>query len=107
MNNRELLEMAAKSADMKCVWSDEYNTMYFPGLESMGVWNPIDSDGDAFRLLCALGMALAVQYGEISVGSNYKYGIIVTERFEDYQNDKHAATRLAIVKCAAEIGRAM
>jgi len=101
MNDRELLELAAKAAGMPhsdSQWS-EYDAEYVP-------WNPLDDDGDALRL--AVGLALWIFTPDID---DFKVHVrrrddkeTVAEKVLD---DPYAATRRAIVRAAAEIGRNM
>lgn len=108
MNNRELLEMAAKAAgkdnyrwhhedqamamynnSMGCWYTDRHGEKYY--------WNPLTDDGDAFRL--ASKLLMTVEFGNSLV--------LHPVEIMGLGTDALAATRLAIVKCAAEIGRAM
>jgi hypothetical protein len=69
----------------------------------MSHWNPITDDGDALRLAVRLKFDIDIYYGEIASG----------EEGERHQTligndaDPYAATRRAIVRAAAEIGRNM
>jgi len=102
MNDRELLELAAKAAGMPhsdSQWS-EYDAEYVP-------WNPLDDDGDALRLAVKLRInsnfhAASVHCSKLSSVSSPN---VVIREF--YENDPLAATRQAIVRAAAEIGRNM
>ena len=83
MNDRELLELAAKAAGTELyVWgtvgSENYAAMNLPGTPR---WNPLEDDGDALRL--AISVPLLV--------------IHPRETIEE--------TRRAIVLAAAEIGK--
>lgn len=99
MTDRDLLELAAKAAGLSLsdehVWDDE-RAEYVR-------WNPLTNDGDAFRLAVKLGLCVQVlrQYGETQVFRQSGYEI------EKHNDDPLAATRRAIVRAAAEIGRAM
>lgn len=100
MNDRELLEFAAIAA--KSVSCD--------GIE-IGKWNPLENDGDALRLAVQLQLTICNEH--INAGVAY-----CTNGDTDYSfvtsggnsakviDDDFAATRLAIVLAAAEIGRA-
>lgn len=81
MNDREMLEFAAKAAGI---------TVSFDRTRRDWAWNPLDDDGDALRLAVKLKM-----WTHSGMGC--------------FQNepDPYAATRLAIVRAAAEIGRNM
>ena len=107
MNDKELLELAAKAAGYELL-SKEYkdgSTFYYyeiPG-DRQG-WNPLNCDGDALRLAVKLDMNVEVwnPFQEIwAVAEGYD----VIE--EPWGEDKLAATRRAIVRAAAEIGRGM
>ena len=93
MSDRELLELAAKAA------FDEFADQML-----QGGWNPLEDDGNALQL--AVKMDLEIELTEDSAWAN---GINVQnyQLFEWHHNDKCSATRRAIVRAAAEIGRAM
>ena len=100
--DRELLEMAAKaggyslSAVSDMIWSDAA-VEYIP-------WNPLTDDGDALRLAVKLELEIRAFNGRAHAGKQNKFWC--TEHwFPD--GDVNAATRRAIVRAAAEIGRAM
>ena len=97
MNDRELLELAAKAAGFVIgfsktspeqgrpyVWNDEKKKGRW--------WNPIEDDGDALRLAVNLGLVV-------------NPGCAHDEKND--LDDPYAATRRAIVRAAAEIGRQM
>lgn len=91
MNDRELLECAAKAI----------GTHYVPGEawdEGAG-WNPLESDGDALRLAVRLRIDLMLS-GEI-IGA---FDNIEKQHAEKRGTCPYAATRRAIVKAAAAIG---
>lgn len=78
---------------------------YQPGnLSSYGVWNPLTDDGDALRLAVKLGIHLqfAMDYAVAYAGS-----VHAKQFTERCGSDQYAATRRAIVRAAAEIGRAL
>ncbi len=88
MTDRELLEAAAKAAGI-----DYYARAQSGGmLTDNGEWNPITDAGDALRLAVKLDLL----WRDI-----YDY-----EPFE-YERDPYAATRRAIVRAAAAIGKEM
>jgi len=101
-NDRELLERAAKAAGI-----DYYNQDSFGNIHEKkgGTWNPLTDDGDALRLAVKLGLALVVGNidGVIAVQSEQLPDVITAE----LTDDPYAATRRAIVRAAAEIGRAL
>lgn len=83
MEDRELLELAAKAAG---VWAGALLTPTKAGR----VWNPLTDDGDALRLAVKLGIDVFPW----------------CDKHRD-QADLYAATRRRITRAAAEIGRAM
>ena len=89
MNDKELLELAAKAAGIKHKKGD-----YAEGLDTRnGWWNPLTDDGDALRLAVKLGIL------------NLDDTLFYSDDTIDFQDDPYAATRRAIVRAAAEIGR--
>ena len=109
MSDRELLELAAKAAGYGEVWYLEgYDTPYIGprytgGTPQYTTFKPLTDDGDALRLAVKLGLTVEQWKTNEAVCYN-KSGDGV---YEDYGNDPLAATRRAIVRAAAEIGRAM
>ncbi len=98
MNDRELLELAAKAAGILTPsWYG--NASYIDGMLSR--WNPLEDDGDAFRL--AIRLKMEVDFDDVRVAVRTRQGIKV---LEDEGGDLYAATRRAIVRAAAEIGAA-
>ena len=101
--DRELLKLAAKaggyslSAVPGMIWSDTA-AEYIP-------WDPLADDGDALRLAVRLGLSVYCPGvdDETAVARNFG-GVRIMELVTE---DPHAATRRAIVRAAAEIGRAM
>ena len=103
--DRELLEMAAKAAGHTLTWGEKYivgddvvdcSDMPYVVSGDPDVadwhWDPLSDDGDALRLAVKLFLWEAVRDGYQHVDSD---------------NDFYAATRRAIVRAAAEIGRSM
>jgi hypothetical protein len=99
--DRELLQFAAKAAGLRVVWLNE---AVLPDGSSIR-WNPLINDGDALRLAVKLGLAVSIEYqfGSTSV----LWGPPTGHVREDHDNDPYTATRRAIVRAAAEIGRTM
>jgi hypothetical protein len=78
-------------------------------------WNPLEDDGDAFRLMVKLDLSSLVIWNHESGGkrrewwspnSGHDGGKSATTE-ADYATDPYAATRLAIVRAAAKIGKEM
>ena len=89
MTDRELLELAAKAAGYVELQFDSK----IDGLTDYEgwIWNPLTDDGDALWLAVKLKL----------LGGNY----FDSCQFET--GDPYAATRRAIVRAAAEIGKGM
>ena len=110
MTDRELLELAAKAAGVEGAYRAQYaGDKEYGGFWHSGVcWNPLTDDGDALRL--AVKLKLTVQQNEMSVYVFTHNGTTpYAETNEVHRNeiDPYAATRRAIVRAAAEIGRGM
>lgn len=106
MNDRELLELAAKVAGIVGEYSDTHRC--FASYMEPG-WNPLMDDGDALRLANTIGMTVDTHY-DMTPRSSAEYfipqvggGIII----EAHGPNVCAATRRAIVRAAAEIGKKM
>lgn len=102
--DRVLLELAAKAAgiEIKTIVGD---TFWAPdGI----VWNPLAEDGDALRLAVMLQIT-PTQWGSGAGGGCTAETIEIDGEFDEPYNrnndDPLAATRRAIVRAAAEIGK--
>jgi hypothetical protein len=105
MTDRELLELAAKAAGIRInhwVYDDLDSSPAV--LETGEVWNPRDDDGDALRL--AVRCQIDVNHGDLTVVAE-RVGPIEVGVAESKKTDPYAATRRAIVRAVAEIGRQM
>lgn len=123
MDDRELLELAAKAAGMNKLteWSDgilDHDSPHYgyPALHeagpggACGSWNPLTDDGDALRLAVKLCMNcdfLGAMTGVIFINpSDEDKDGHLQEGPHKGVSDLQSARR-AIVRAAAEIGRAM
>lgn len=95
MNDRTLLELAARAAGIDPVLAEPIN--FSTGVEYY--WNPRDDDGDALRLAVDAGI---LDGNAFSVWLNYRNGAMAIEGL-----GAREATRLAFVRVAAEIGKSM
>ena len=103
MNDRELLELAAKAAGYSLLFVAEMGTTpYIKDGRHFPTWNPLEADGDALRL--AIKLEMDVSFGLRGAVIEQSHGRKIQE-LDD--NDPYAATRRAIVRAAAEIGRNM
>ena len=120
MTDKEMLELAAKAAHiehgadrLECGLSLTENGRH----RSLPKWNPLTDDGDALRLAVKLGIDLTFHgatfiHPYVHSEINPSYAVYGENWFEECaEEDKgyeiHAATRRAIVRAAAEIGRSM
>jgi hypothetical protein len=93
------LEFAAKAMGLQIGWNARGAYIVTPGISgNCDVWNPLEDDGDALRL--AVRLNITVHPGFVYTPT----GKLIDCR--DYAN-RIGATRLAIVRAAAEIGRNM
>lgn len=116
-NDRELLELAARAAGLDIQRSRLDDPMHQDflmngnGVRNKGQrsypWNPLNDDGDAFRLSVALDMKVRWHsvLHQALVNSPARKEIV--ENGENFNGDRYAATRRAITRAAAEIGKAM
>lgn len=111
MNDRELLEQAAKAAGY-LNWTPMQSCLFIETGHSRGNtgfhWNPLTDDGDALRLAVKLKMCVDTDWNSGANAGNAN--IDFSDPEYGYQeghgkNDPSAATRRAIVRAAAEIGK--
>jgi hypothetical protein len=103
MNDRTMLELAAKAAGISYSHFDRPTASLV--LMDGALLNPLTDDGDALRLAVKLRMALSVAPATlVRVGW---MGGTLDEWFDKHDGGPYAATRRAIVRAAAEIGKAM
>ena len=120
--DRELVELAAKAAGVELIQmppgvyrnaagaKPENNAFGLP------TWNPLADDGDALRLAVKLRLH-ARQFPIFDDGFDAPLGMVEVWRVDDDDpmhveflrsgDDRLVATRRAIVRAAAEIGRSM
>jgi hypothetical protein len=118
MTDLELLQLAAKAAGLETICSAADRGLWIRGYEPE--WNPLQNNDDALWLLIELRLSVASDE-QIEVDYHQDYGKyapgveawLVTDRaklikaWELYHQDPQAATRRAIVRAAAEIGKEM
>lgn len=105
--DRELLEMAAKAAEMEYGWQHVYDD--YDGCTADAYdWNPLTDDGDALRLAVKLNLTIKIMGDHVKVGWR---GCGEQWPGEEVPCNSETvmpiATRRAIVRAAAEIGRNM
>ena len=112
MTDRELLEAAAKAAGGRV--SFDYSPDGYPWLQAVVDgkpqpypvrWNPLTDDGDALRLAVKLRLTLNCSYDDVAIcGQEFTQKEVFIERNGE---DPLAATRRAVVRAAAELGKEM
>lgn len=112
MNEREMLELAAKAAGLPYIKpTEDYDGSL--GLQvgsdnpmRCWEWNPLKDDGDALRLAVKLGISVAIFEDAVGIGCRE---LPAGQKYEETPlgNDPYSTTRLSITRAAAEIGRSM
>lgn len=119
-NDRELLELAAKAIGKNVIahkFCDEFLDSW-DGLidyedrfmSNPPEWSPLKDDGDCARMEAALGIDIEWLSYEVCAYWKDEDGMLLHEESECYsehKGDKQAARRMASLRVAAEIGRAM
>lgn len=121
MHERELLALAAKAMDGRIKYSDfsdkTPDRWEFKKNRVWVEWDPLDDNDASRNLQVMLGISV-IPYPFYSMP---KHSVIAkrqqvpdvlrtanpTEVIVQYGNDPEAATRLAVLRCAAEIGKLM
>ena len=126
MNDRELLEMAAKA-----YWAEELDDMSFRWCENEGCilyihaenqdhngadrelrWDPLNENGDTFDLAVNLEIGFMSKINRdkserhVSIAIT-PYCVSQKRIIEKHNGDKMAASRRAVTLAAAEIGKSM
>lgn len=106
--DRELLELAAKAAgfvDIDFIAYDGYANVY-DNAGRHAAWNPLEDDGDAFRLMCIFDFRVFFFRKHVDVVDWARSENVIAEYFSSNNpQTKPAALRRAIVLAAAEIGK--
>lgn len=103
MTDQQMLELAAKAAGLVL----DPGTHRISG--TMQVWRPRDDDGDAFRLLVGLGLIVNVwrESFRVWVGKDSSDNCDGVTEEVTIGTDFEEATRRAVFRAAAEIGKDM
>lgn len=108
MNNREMLELAALAGGYEYDWRSGQILVD----KVWRRWNPRDYSGDALELAVKLGLDVCTDLPQEEGARTHVCGFIATfgsdiVSIEEKYGDPYVATRLAITRAAAEIGRQM
>ena len=101
-NDRELLEQAARAAGHTIEFDEASGLTWYESKFTGVLWNPLHHDGDALRLAVKLKMDVLQKEEGSTFATNHRLG---AREFHD--DDPYAATRRAIVRAAAEIGKTL
>lgn len=114
MSDRELLELAAKAAGYVSGETFKFHPATGRPMvrteigDQWGDWRPLTDDGDALRLAVKMGFRVEARLdGQVYV---WLGDALLWNEFalhEDVYSERCAAVRRAIVRAAAEIGKAM
>ena len=102
MEDKELIELAAKAAGITGTWH-RAGFVAYSGWDG-GFFNPLTDDGDALRLAVKMGIYVHCRAGSMvtsAIGDGDEWVI------ENWSNDPTSATRRAITRAAAQIGKEM
>lgn len=110
--DRELLELAAKAEGRILKYMTQHMVGHMPD-EFIACWNPLTDDGDALRLAVKLKMLIEINLGCVIAYAERKDGSVQDPEYVYFDKletvrengDRLAATRRAIVRAAAEIGK--
>jgi hypothetical protein len=103
-NDKELLELAAKAAGYEWDW---FGPNFHIAIDErrFTAWNPLTDDGDAFRLMVNLEIAINPYAGKVVTW--VEANRMATHKTWDNNEDATKVVRLAIVIAAAEIGKTL
>ena len=120
MNDRELLELAAKAAGYKVRWHERWGCHVHVDPHNIDsppttagqrhVWVPLNDDGDALRLAVRLNIEIHLDLTVGSVVTAFMIGKLGHNTFEEVGENEdcpYRSTRRAIVRAAAEIGKSV
>jgi hypothetical protein len=103
MTDKKLLELAAKAAGVtRQCWDYDWVRGLGHMVTRNMMWNPLVNDGEALRLAIETGITIDApkDWGFVYAGGQGSFS-------EPIGDDKMAAVRRAIVRAAADIGKAM
>lgn len=108
VTDRELLELAARAGGIQLLWRRGFPYRGCNGVRQ-AEWNPLDDDGDALRLAVGLRIDVYPWISEedptSSAMARNGHGFRAIEFASKNRVCRYAATRRAITRAAAEIGR--
>lgn len=102
-DDRQLLELVARAvgARFEEVDGEGYGNLHFPDGTIISAWNPLLFSGDAFDLMVALELHIDFAGGVVAAYTGK------TQCCEDLGSGANGASRRALVRAAAEIGKSV
>lgn len=100
MDDRQLLELAAKVAGYTGQWDARWYWM----CDGKNHWDPLRHNGQALMLAVELKLKITIGNSIVMVECSPCW---IPDVGQEFDSDPHAATRRAIVRMAAEIGRGL
>lgn len=101
MDDRELLELAARAAEIETLWDETLSRLYIiDGEHIQGEFRPLTEDGDRYRLARTLGINL--DFNECYAWKRLQSGDLIQEF---WGGDTGVDEAHAIVRAAAAIGQ--
>ena len=97
MTDKKLLQDAARAAGIEIEFLEPSGQCF---RKNAGAWNPLELSDDALDLAISLGLQIDTRAPETHV-----FGAAEGRIDEHHRKDPYAATRRAIVRAAAAIGR--
>lgn len=98
----ELIAFAAKAAGLSNPSGDD--DIWHDATVGHDVqWNPLEDDGDTLRLAIRLEINVTFSRKYVTACAESRAGVGISE----HSKDRNAAVRLAILRVAAEIGKAV
>lgn len=109
MSDQQLLERAARAAGIGPIlcYESSRNCLRIGDRKQYRLWRPLDDDGDALRLAVQLDLLIYSYSAEQKcVAKWFAEGFAVEYWHWNQSQGQSAAMRRAIVRAAAEIGKA-
>ena len=103
MTTREMLELAARAANIR--WDKTDEVWFGDGVGKE--WNPDTDDGDSSRMRTKLRIDVTWLPESVRCEHWEDYDAEAMERLSDHNNDPDAALRLAALRVAAMMGERM
>ncbi|MFX3545043.1 hypothetical protein [Ralstonia mannitolilytica] len=109
MSDRDLVDLAAKAASVTGRWDKRGFNVSHPLEDMQTYWEPLENDGDALRLAVKLNLEVLIGQGPAGDITRVRAPdeLDLEGPSERHGSDACAATRRAIVRAAAEIGKGM